>query len=245
MMVKRGSTTFSATKVAKAGLTATAALQKILDLEKDVSKLRHHVSVLSKRNHGLQKEVDRLKKEEVAVDSEVASPERVEEPEPLVVAEPEESVVVENVAEAFVALASVAGVRVASVARPPVAESRVALVVDEEGGPSAVGYPVSEGKRRRVDNSSEEGDNEEEMDVVVPSGPRGGAPGGPRAMADRVGRVRRGSGVPADLFVRRAYRFVDRSLIGERKRMVGNTYRTRGSYARAPFVDRGRYRGRG
>jgi len=128
-MVKRGSTTFSATKVAKAGLTATAALQKILDLEKDVSKLRHHVSVLSKRNHGLQKEVDRMKKEvdrmkkeEVAVDSEVASPERVEEPEPLVVAEPEESVVEDNVAEAFVALASVAGVRVASVARPSGAE---------------------------------------------------------------------------------------------------------------------------
>ena len=100
-MVKRGSTTFSATKVAKAGLTATAALQKILDLEKDISKLRHHVSVLSKRNHGLQKEVDRLKKEEVAVVSEVASPERVEEPEPLVVAEPKGTVEVANVAEAF------------------------------------------------------------------------------------------------------------------------------------------------
>jgi len=141
---------FSATKVAKAGLTATAALQKILDLEKDVSKLRHHVSVLSKRNHGLQKEVDRLRKEEVAVDSEVASPERVKEPEPLVVAEPEESDRVDDVAEAFVALASVAELSVA--------ESRVALVVDDEGGPSAVGYPVSEGKRRRVDNSSEEGE---------------------------------------------------------------------------------------
>jgi len=88
-MVKRGSTTFLVTKVAKAGLTATTPLQKIWDLAMDVSKLRHHVSVLSKRNHGLQKEVDRLNKEEVAVDSEVASPERVEEPEPLVVAEPE------------------------------------------------------------------------------------------------------------------------------------------------------------
>jgi len=62
-MVKRGSTTFSATKVAKAGLTATAALHKILDLVKDVSRLRHQVSVLSKRNHGLQKEVERLRKE--------------------------------------------------------------------------------------------------------------------------------------------------------------------------------------
>jgi len=237
---------FFATKVAKVGLTASAALQKILDLEKDISKLRHHVSVLSKRNNGLQKEVDRLKKEEVAVDSEVASPERVKEPEPLVVAEPEESVVEKNVAEAFVALASVAGVRVGSVAKPSGAESRVALVEDEEGGPSAIGYPVSEGKRRRVDDSSEEGEDDEEMSVVVPTGPRGGAPAGPRLMAERVGGVRRGSGVPADLFVRRAYRFVDRTLVGEGNGMVGDTYRTRGSYAHAYGGENrgGGYRGR-
>jgi len=50
-MVKQGPTTFSATKVAsaKAGLVASGALEKIMDLEKEVSKLRHHVSVLSKR----------------------------------------------------------------------------------------------------------------------------------------------------------------------------------------------------
>jgi len=53
-MVKQGSTTFSATKIAKAGLVASAALQKIMDWEKEVSKLRHHVSVLSKKNHVLQ-----------------------------------------------------------------------------------------------------------------------------------------------------------------------------------------------
>ena len=71
-MAKQGSTTFSATKVAKAGLVASAALQKIMDLEKEVSKLRYHVSVLSKRNHALKKEVEK-KKEEEACD-EVASP---------------------------------------------------------------------------------------------------------------------------------------------------------------------------
>jgi len=244
-MVKRGPTTFSATKVAKAGLVASAALQKIMDLEKDVSNLKYHVSVLSKRNHGLQKEVDRLKKEEVAVESEVASPERVKKPEPLVAAEPEESDSDKDVAEAFIALASVAGVRVESVAKPRVAESRVAVVVDEEGGPSAIGYPVSEGKRRRVDNSSEEEEEDEEVSVVVPTGLRGGAPAGPRLMAGRMGGIRRGSGVPADLFVRRAYRFVDRTLVGERNGMVGDTYRTRGNFARAPDVGRGMYRGRG
>ena len=71
--------------------------RKIMDLEKDVSKLRHHVSILSKRNHGLQKEVDRLKKEEVAVSCEVASPVGVKVPEPQVVAEPEEEVGVKMV----------------------------------------------------------------------------------------------------------------------------------------------------
>jgi len=236
-MVKRGSTTFSATKVAKAGLTATAALQKIMDLEKDVSKLRHHVSVLSKRSHGLQKEVDRLKKEEVAVVSEVASPDRVEEPEPLVVVEPEETVEV-DMAVAFEASAGVAGIRVASEAKPSEAEPRVALEVDEEGGPSAVGYAVSEGKRRRVDDSEEEG----VVRVVrpfVPLGPAGMVPRGPRvrmgenglpnrrqlARREELDRVReeiwngRGRG--------------ERRVAGVRNGMGGSSFHTRGSYAHA------------
>ena len=255
-MVKRGSTTFSATKVAKGGLTATAALQKILDLEKDVSKLRHHVSVLSKRNHGLQKEVDRLKKEEVAVVSEVASPERVEEPEPLVVAEPEETVEEVKVAAAFVASAGVAGVRLARVATPEVAGVRLARVATPEVAEPDVAEEDDEddcrsvvtvtGKRRRLDDEGEgEGVEEVGTSVVVPTGPRGGAPAGLRLMAERVGGIRRGSGVPADLFVRRAYRFVDRTLVGVRNGMVGDTYQTRGNFARAPFVDRGGFRGRG
>jgi len=97
-MLKRGSTTFSATKVVKVGLIASAALQKMMDLEKEVSKLWHYVSILLERNHVLQKEVEKGKEEvekgkeevEVAI-SEVALPGRVEEPEPLVVAEPLES----------------------------------------------------------------------------------------------------------------------------------------------------------
>ena len=91
-MAKRGTTTFSATKVAKAGLAASAALQRILDLEKEVSKLRHHVSVLSKRNHGLKKEMEGMRERgEEEKDEEVASQ---KEPEPAVaetVAEPSES----------------------------------------------------------------------------------------------------------------------------------------------------------
>jgi len=208
--------------------------------------LRHHVSVLSKRNHGLQKEVDRLKKEEVAVVSEVASPERVEEPEPLVVAEPKETVEAVDMAEAFVASAGVAGVRLARVATPEMAELIVAEDDDEDDCCSVV---TVTGKKRRLDDGGDVGGVEEvngdRLAMVVPVGPRGGAPAGPRLMAERVGGIRRGSGVPADLFVRRAYRFVDRSLIGVRNGMVGNTYHTRGNFAHAPDVGRGGYRGRG
>jgi len=52
-------------------------------------------------------------------------------------------------------------------------------------------------------------------------------------MAERVGGVRRGSGVLAVLFVRRAYRFVERSMIGMRNGIVGDTYYSRGGSARA------------
>ena len=140
---------------------------------------------------------------------------------------------------------------VAPEAKPPVAESRVAVVVDE---PEVAIVRLPKGKRRRIDGEEEEvevvGSEAEESEVgiivatSIPVAPRGMqivgvAPVGPRLMAERVGGVRRGSGVPADLFVKRAYRFVGRSLIGERNGMVGDTYQTRGNYARAPFVNRG------
>jgi len=51
-MAKQGSTSFSATKVAKSGLITAKTLERVLELEKEVSGLRHYVSVLSKRNYG-------------------------------------------------------------------------------------------------------------------------------------------------------------------------------------------------
>ena len=86
-----------------------------------------------------------------------------------------------------------------------------------------------------MDNSSEEGESEdgdENVEIVVPLGPRCPAPTEPSAMrTDRVAGVRRGSGVPAALFVRRAYRFVDGALIGEHNGMVRDFYRTRRNFA--------------
>jgi len=130
--------------------------------------------------------------------SEAASPERVEEPEPRVMAEPLKRMSGVIVAE------DEEDVWVPPVAKPEVAESRVAVVVDDMGGPLAVGFPVLQGKRRRVDNSSEEGGSEVGdgvVESVVPLGPREGAPTGPRL--ERFGGRGRGSSMPADLFVRR------------------------------------------
>jgi len=181
-MVKRGSTTFSATKVAKAGLAATAALTRILELEKEVGRLRHHVSVLSKRIHVMGKEAEKERENDGA---EVASPVRVQEPEPQVVAEPEVRmkgiIVAEEEEDLFVA----------SVAKPAVAESRVALDIDE---PEVALVRLPKGKRRRtsVVEEDEETTGSEAEEVVegqmvatsVPRKPRGmvvvaGAPVGP------------------------------------------------------------------
>jgi len=228
-MVKRGSTTFSATKVVKAGLVASASLQKIIDLKKEVSKLPHHVSVLSKRNHMLQKEVGTGMRVEVVI-SEVASPERGKKPEQQMVAEPLEKI------SGLIVAKEEEDMCVTPVAKPGVAESRVAVVVDDMGEASAIGFPVAEGKRRRVNNSSDEGEREDDggsEEVVVLTCRRGGALEGPRNMLATVVSVRRGHGVLADLFVRRAYRFVDRLLIGMHNGMVDDSYQTRGGSAHA------------
>jgi len=184
-MVKRGSTTFSATKVAKAGLAASAALTRILELEKEVGKLRHHVSVLSKRNHALQKEKDERGSGDGA---EVASPVRVQEPEPQVVAEPEV-----RMSGTIVAVGE-EDVWVAPEAKPPVAESRVAVEVD---GPEVALVRLPKGKRRLVEVEGSEAEESEgkvvervmEEGIIVatsiPRKPKGmvvvdGAPVGPR-----------------------------------------------------------------
>jgi len=191
-MVKRGSTTFSATKVAKAGLAASASLTRILELEKEVSRLRHHVSVLSKRNHVLSKETERKREDEGI---EVASPVRVQEPEPQVVAEPEVRMSGVIVAE------DEGDVWVATVAKPAVAESRVELVDDE---PEVALVRLPKGKRRRTDGEEGREAEESKAEVVkdvgeaevigetsIPRAPTGmlivaGVPVGPRGRARGV-----------------------------------------------------------
>jgi len=67
-MVKRGSSTFSAAAVARSGLALGRTVEKTLALEAEVSRLRHHISVLSRRLHlsgleseSLRRELDALR----------------------------------------------------------------------------------------------------------------------------------------------------------------------------------------
>ena len=51
VIIKRGSCTFSAAAVARSGLALGQTLEKTLALEAEVSRLGHHVSILSRRLH--------------------------------------------------------------------------------------------------------------------------------------------------------------------------------------------------
>jgi len=65
-MVSAKKTSFTATQVANNGMAMGAAFMRILELEKEVSRLGHHVSVLSKRLNGEGEKKKVEEKEEVA-----------------------------------------------------------------------------------------------------------------------------------------------------------------------------------
>jgi len=66
-MANAKKTSFTATKVAENCLALGVAFMRIQELEKEVSRLRHHVSVLSKRLKGGKEKGKEREKEEVAV----------------------------------------------------------------------------------------------------------------------------------------------------------------------------------
>ena len=55
-MTQQKSTRFSAAKVANFGVVMVEMMGKMDEMEKEIKRLRHHVSVLSKRNHQLVKD---------------------------------------------------------------------------------------------------------------------------------------------------------------------------------------------
>jgi len=249
-MVKRGPTSFSATRVAKAGLAASAALEKILIMEGEVSRLRHHVSVPSRRNHGLQKELDGLRKDGEGVTSQ-------KESEPQVVVEPPKPVEVNDVAEA------------PGVASEEVASSMASEGVDSVASSEASVEVVQVGGRKEVvfdDRMSDLRDRLSDEDVVVdgriipmsgytpaeevvvetvvpfvPLGPAAMVPVGPREERGRgtmpnqwrlVGPERRNELVRLREDILAEGRGRGR-VAGVRNGMGGDSFRTRGSSAHA------------
>ena len=59
-MVKTNNTRFSAASVAKGSVVLSRTVEKNFALEAEVSRLRHHISVLSKRLHTTTREKEIL-----------------------------------------------------------------------------------------------------------------------------------------------------------------------------------------
>jgi len=153
-MVKRGSSTFSAAAVARSGLALGRTVEKTLALEAEVFRLRHHISVLSRRLHlsalqseSLRRELDALRsvahlsregdgaeasplREEVADEVAVLAP--VAEPAALTVASLGAHV------EALT-VTTVASAVMAQEPEPSVAEPELPVEVQVEWSPSADG----------------------------------------------------------------------------------------------------------
>jgi len=164
VMVKRGSSTISAAPVARSGLALGRTVEKTLALEAEVSRLRHHISVLSRRLHlsaleseSLHRELDPLRS--VAPlsregDGAEASPLRVEVADEVAVLAPVAEPAAPTVASlgAHVEALTVTTVASAVMAQEPepcVAEPVLPVVVQVERSPSADGA-VAERRPRRV-----------------------------------------------------------------------------------------------
>jgi len=168
--------------------------------------------------------------------SDVASPGRGEEPELQVVAEP-----LERMSDVIVA-ENEEDVWVEPVAKQEVAESRVALVDEEQ----EVGLMrLLKGKKKRLavgGESDKSGDKAEVMTVILVEEDREVSVGSWRPWLELL---RERCVIPVGLRlvdkprargwngVRREYRFVDRSFIGVRNGMVRDSYHARGGSTRA------------
>ena len=72
-MPQQKSTSFSAAKVANFGVVLAEMVEERLRLEKEVKRLQHHVSVLSKRNNQLMKEGKSREASSIASDASLSS----------------------------------------------------------------------------------------------------------------------------------------------------------------------------
>jgi len=189
-MVKRGSSTFTAAAVARSGLALGLSVEKTLALEAEVSRLRHHISVLSSWLHlstleseSLRLELDALRsvaplsregdgaegssplREGVADEVAVLAP--VAEPAALTVASLGAHV------EALM-VTTVASAVMAQEPEPGVAEPGLPVVVQVEGSPSADGAVAKRHPRRVrwVDDEAGVASRKARVIEVVSSSPR-------------------------------------------------------------------------
>jgi len=164
VMVKRGSSTCSAAAVARSGLALGRTIEKTLALEAEVSRLRYHISVLSRRLHlsaleseSLGRKLDALRS--VAPlsregDGAEASPLREEVADEVVVLAPVAELAALTVASLgahveALTVTTVASAVMAQEPEPGVAESGLPVVVQVERSPSADGA-VAERRPRHV-----------------------------------------------------------------------------------------------
>jgi len=164
-MVKRGSSTFSAAAVARSGLALGLSVEKTLALEAEVSRLRHHISVLSRRLHLSTLESESLRRELDALGSvaplsregdgaEASSPLGEEVADEVVVLAPVAEPAAPTVASlgahvGALTVTTVASAVMAQEPEPDVAEPVLPVVVQVERSPSADGT-VAERNPRRV-----------------------------------------------------------------------------------------------
>jgi len=132
-------------KVAKSGLIRALALERILELEREVSRHRHHVSVLSKRSHQ-----QGLRIGELIEEGGIGSQEEVAVVE---VAKQVESGVTESVMISHIGAVRDENVVVLSVAGGMVAVSVEEAEVGEESEVALVRLPGGV-KKRRLDEKS-------------------------------------------------------------------------------------------
>ena len=152
-MSKQKSTKFSAAKVANFGVVMAEMVMKMGEMEREIKRLRHHVSVLSKRNDRLVKDGKSRAAPPIASGASL----RLEEEGVGIGVRVEGEVRVEEVSG--VVAESVASVEEAEVAVPVV---KLPVAVKGEGS-----------KKRRVEVSEDEREEEkEDKELIAPLGPR-------------------------------------------------------------------------
>jgi len=187
-MVKRGSSTFSAMAVARSGLALGRTVEKILALEAEVSGLRHHISVLSRRLHLSALESESLRGELDALRSVAALSREGDgaEASPLCEGVADEVAVLAPVAEPSaptvaslgthveaLTVTTVASAVMAQEPEPDVAEPELPVVVQVERSPSADGAVAKRNPRcvRWVDDEAGMASRKARVVEVISSSP--------------------------------------------------------------------------